>query len=102
MPLANPQAAGTPLIGCRSMLVQCICSYRLRTSARTRQRVEWSRLCNDEMGGTYGTRVGGQKCIRGFGGGNLKEWDHLKYLSLDGGIILKWTLRKRTEGCGLV
>jgi hypothetical protein len=27
--------------------------------------------------------------------GNLRERDHLKYLGLDGRIILKWNLKKR-------
>jgi hypothetical protein len=40
----------------------------------------------DEEGGFYG---GENKSVQGFGGGNLKERDHLENLFLNGRIILK-------------
>ena len=40
--------------------------------------------------------------IRGFGGGDLKARDHLKDLSFDGSIILKWVLKKIGTRTGLV
>ena len=40
-------------------------------------------------------RMGGEEgCIQGFGGGNLKERDHLGDLGIDGRIILSWNFRR--------
>jgi hypothetical protein len=40
----------------------------------------------EEEGGAYG---GEEKSVQGFGGGNLKERDHLENPCLNGRIILK-------------
>ena len=40
--------------------------------------------------GLYGRN---EKYVCGFGGGNLKERDHLNALGIDGRIILKWILK---------
>jgi hypothetical protein len=34
----------------------------------------------------------------GFGGGNLRERDHLEDLGVDGRIILRWIFRKWVSG----
>ena len=47
----------------------------------------------NEMGGAFGTNGAGE-VHRGSWWGNLRERDHLEYLGLDGGIILKWILKK--------
>ena len=41
------------------------------------------------MGRECGTCGLEERCIQGFGGGNLKERDYLEDLHVDGGIILK-------------
>jgi hypothetical protein len=41
------------------------------------------------MGGACGTHGGEERCIQSFGGGHLKERDHLEDLGVDGRIILK-------------
>ena len=53
----------------------------------------------NEMGGTCGTD-GGDTCIQGFGGGKLREREHLAYIGLDGRIILKWILQKQNRIVG--
>lgn len=35
----------------------------------------------------------GEKCIKGFDGGDLKERNHLENLYINWWIILKWTLK---------
>ena len=37
----------------------------------------------------------------GFGGGNLRERDHLEDLGVNGRIILRWIFRKWVRGHGL-
>jgi len=39
-----------------------------------------------------------ERCIQGFGAGNLRERDHLEDRGVDGRIILKWIFRKRDVG----
>jgi hypothetical protein len=46
------------------------------------------------MGRTCGTYGGEEKCITGIRWGNLREGDHLKDLSVDGNIILKWIFER--------
>ena len=48
---------------------------------------------------TYG---GEERCIRGFGSGNLSERDHLQDLSVNGNIILKWIFNKWDGSHGLI
>ena len=43
----------------------------------------------NEMGGVFITYGGEERCIEGFGGGNLRERDHLEDLSVGWRIILK-------------
>jgi len=47
---------------------------------------------------TYGEE---ERCIQGFGGGNLRERDHLGDPGVDGRIILKWIFKTWEEGQGL-
>jgi len=53
---------------------------------------EWRKLHNekkkDAMGGACGTCWRNESCVHGFGGGNLRERDHLHYLGVDGMTIL--------------
>jgi hypothetical protein len=44
---------------------------------------------------------GEERCIYGFGGGNLRERDHLGDQGVDGKIILKWVFTKCDVGHGL-
>jgi hypothetical protein len=41
---------------------------------------------------------GEEKCIQGFGGGNLRERGHLEDLGVYGRVILKWIFEKCDEG----
>jgi hypothetical protein len=43
--------------------------------------------------GTCGSYGRSEKCVHGFGGGNLKERANLDELGIDGRIILKWILK---------
>jgi hypothetical protein len=45
------------------------------------------------VGGACGTYGREERCIQGFGGGNLKERDHVEDLDIGGRIILKPMLR---------
>jgi len=40
----------------------------------------------------------GEMCVQGFGGGNLRERDHLGDPGIDGRIILRWLFRKWDVG----
>jgi hypothetical protein len=44
---------------------------------------------------------GEERCIQGFGGGNLREKDHLENPRVEGRIILRWIFRKWDVGYGL-
>jgi len=46
------------------------------------------------MGGACSAYGREERRIRGFGGGNLRERDHLGNLDADGRIILRWIFRK--------
>jgi len=50
------------------------------------------------MGVAYSAYGGEERCIQGFGGGNLRERDHLGDTSVDGRIILRWIFRKWAVG----
>jgi hypothetical protein len=45
------------------------------------------------MGSACGEYGGKESCIQGFGGGNLKERDHLGAPGVDGRIILRCIFR---------
>jgi len=38
--------------------------------------------------------VGYERCIQGFGGGDMVETDYLQGIGEDGRIILKWIFKK--------
>jgi len=38
--------------------------------------------------------MGGRQMCKGFGGGNLKKSDYLKYLGIHRGLIQRWILKK--------
>jgi hypothetical protein len=46
------------------------------------------------MGGECSTYGEGERCIKGFGGGRLKERDHLEEPGVDDRIILKYVFKK--------
>jgi hypothetical protein len=52
-----------------------------------------SQLKKNEMDGACGVCGGEERCKHGFGGENLRERDHLEYISLGDRILLKWILR---------
>jgi len=49
----------------------------------------------NEMGGACSAHGGWERRIQGFGGGNLRERDHLGDPGVDGKIILRWIYRKQ-------
>jgi hypothetical protein len=49
---------------------------------------------NNEVGGACSTYRGGERCIQDFGGGDLREGDHLEDPGIDGRIILKLIFKK--------
>jgi hypothetical protein len=50
------------------------------------------------MGGACSACGGEERRLQGFGGGNLRERDHLGDSDVDGRIILKWIFRKWDVG----
>jgi len=50
------------------------------------------------MGGACSTYGGEERCVQGFGWGNLKERDHLGDPGVDGRIILRWIFRQGDVG----
>jgi len=50
-------------------------------------------IVKNRMGGTCSACGREERFIQGFGGGNLKERDHLENPGVDGRIILRWTFR---------
>jgi hypothetical protein len=46
------------------------------------------------MGGACGMCGRQERCIQGFGGGDLKKREHLENLGIDGSMILKWIFKK--------
>jgi len=50
------------------------------------------------MGRACSAYGGEERRIQGFGGGNLRERDHLEDPGVDGWIILRWVFRKWDVG----
>jgi len=48
----------------------------------------------NEMSEACSTYGGEEKSIQGFGGGNLRERDHLEESGVNGRTILRWIFRK--------
>jgi hypothetical protein len=53
------------------------------------------------MGGACSAYGVEERCIQGFGGGNLRERDHLKDSGVEARIILKRIFKKCDRGNGL-
>jgi hypothetical protein len=53
-----------------------------------------NKIEKNEMGDACSTYGGEETCIQGFGGGKLREGDHLENPVVDGRIILRWIFRK--------
>jgi len=53
------------------------------------------------MGEACSRNRGEEWCIRGFGGGNPREGDHLEDPGVGGRIILRWIFRTLGVGHGL-
>jgi len=51
----------------------------------------------NELGGAC-SAYGGEWRVQGFGGGNLRERDHVVDPGVDGRIILRWIFRKWDVG----
>jgi len=56
------------------------------------------KIKNNEMGRACGANGEEKRCIQGFGGGNLRERNHLGDPGLGGRIILRWLFRKLNVG----
>ena len=52
----------------------------------------------NEMGGACSVFVGEERPIQSFGGGDLRERDHLEDPGVDGRTILRWIFRKWDVG----
>jgi hypothetical protein len=46
------------------------------------------------LGGACSRYGGQERCIQGFGGGDLMERDHFEDIGIDGRIILRWIFKK--------
>ena len=66
-------------------------NYTLRslTICTAHQILLGDQIKKNEIGGTCNTYGGEERCIQGFGGGNLRERDHLKDPGVDGMVILR-------------
>ena len=53
-----------------------------------------NRIKKNEISGAFSTYGGEERCIQGFGGGDLREGDHLEDLGIDERIILKRIFKK--------
>jgi hypothetical protein len=60
--------------------------------------VNRNNLDKDKMGGVISTYEGGERCIDGLGGENLKERNHSEVPGVIGRIILRWIFRKKDGG----
>ena len=52
----------------------------------------------NEMGRAHSMYEGEGRHIKGFGGGNLREGDHLEEPGIDGRVILRWIFRNWDGG----
>jgi len=50
------------------------------------------------MGGACSEYGGKERCVQGFGGGNLRQRDKVGDAGVDGRIILRWIFRKWDVG----
>jgi len=55
-------------------------------------------IMTNELHGMMGITGGGERGIQSFGGGNLREWDNLENLGIDGRIILNSVLKNLLTG----
>jgi hypothetical protein len=53
-----------------------------------------NKIERNEVVGACSTNGGEESCIQGFGGGKLREGDHLENPGVDGRIMLRWIFRK--------
>jgi hypothetical protein len=61
----------------------------------TKNIIQCEYIKKNEMGGACGTYQGAGTCVNaGLWWGNLRKFDHLEGLAMDGRIILKWILKK--------
>jgi hypothetical protein len=56
------------------------------------------KIKKNEMGGACSMYGGVERCVTGFGGGNLREGDHWGDSGIDGKIILEWIFGKWDVG----
>jgi len=68
------------------------------STAKTVDPEYYHEIKKNEMNRARSTYGGEEKCMRGFGGGNLRKRDHLDDPGIDGRIILRWIFRKWVVG----
>jgi hypothetical protein len=67
---------------------------RTRWSVLLTQYRAGDKIEKNDMGGVCSTYGGRERCVQGFGGGNLRKRDRWGDPGVDGRIILGWIFKK--------
>jgi len=74
---------------CVCVCVWCVCAVCIYVITEVFVKYPGDQTKKNAVSGACSTYGGQERCIQGFGGGDLMEKDHLEDLAVDGRIILK-------------